>query len=49
MIYVHICSYGGDVFAGLALMDLIKNNEIPITTIVEGPVASAATLMFLGG
>lgn len=48
-IYLHIQSYGGDVFAGLSAMSKIENNCIPIVTIVDGFVASAATLVFLGG
>ena len=48
-IYLHIQSYGGDVFAGLSALSKIENNEVPIVTIVDGFVASAATLVFLGG
>jgi len=44
-IYLHINSYGGSVFAGLAAVDYIKNSEIPICSIVDGCAASAATLM----
>lgn len=48
-IFLHIQSYGGDVFAGLSGMSTIENNTVPIITIVDGFVASAATLLFLGG
>ena len=43
-IYIHIHSTGGDLFAGLALVDIIKNSNIKIITIIEGYAASAATL-----
>ena len=48
-IYLHIQSYGGDVFSGLSGMNSIENNKVPVVTIVDGFVASAATLLFLGG
>jgi ATP-dependent protease ClpP protease subunit len=48
-IFLHICSGGGYVMDGLNAMDTISGNEIPITTIVEGFVASAATLMSVAG
>jgi ATP-dependent Clp endopeptidase proteolytic subunit ClpP len=44
-IYLHINSFGGSVFAGLAAVDYIKKSEIPIVSIVDGSAASAATLM----
>jgi len=44
-IYLHINSYGGSVFAGLAAVDYIKNSKVPICSIVDGCAASAATLM----
>lgn len=44
-IYLHVNSFGGSVFAGLSAVDYIKSSEVPITTIVEGCAASAATLM----
>ena len=43
--YLHINSYGGSVFAGLSAVDYIKNSEIPVTSVVDGCAASAATLM----
>ena len=46
---LYIQSYGGDVFAGLSAMAHIRNNRVPITTIADGMVASAATLLLLGG
>jgi ATP-dependent Clp protease protease subunit len=48
-IKLHIGSYGGSVFAGFAGMDMIKNNSVPITTIVDGAAASAATLLSVVG
>ena len=44
-IYLHINSFGGSVFAGLAIIDTILSSKIPIVSIVEGSAASAATLI----
>ena len=44
-IYLHINSYGGSVFAGMAAVDYIKNSEVPVVSIVDGCAASAATMM----
>lgn len=44
-IMLHINSYGGSVFAGLAAVDYIKNSKIPVHTIIDGCAASAATMM----
>ena len=48
-IFLHICSNGGSVHEGLAAMDTIKSNDIPVTTIIEGLVCSAASFIALGG
>ena len=48
-LYLHISSYGGSIFAGLAGMDEIINCGIPVTTIVDGCCASAATLLSVAG
>lgn len=48
-IELHICSDGGDVFAGMAAVDKIINNSIPIHTYCEGIVASAATFLSVSG
>lgn len=48
-IYLHICSHGGLLLAGLLGCDMILNSKIPIYTIVEGIVASAATLLSIVG
>ena len=46
-IKLHIKSYGGSVFAGLAGMDTINEikERLPVITIVEGCAASAATFL----
>jgi len=44
-IRLHINSYGGSVFAGLAAVDYIKTSNTEIHTIIDGCAASAATLM----
>jgi ATP-dependent Clp endopeptidase proteolytic subunit ClpP len=43
--YIHINSYGGSIFAGLSAVDYIKNSEAPVTSVVDGCAASAATMM----
>lgn len=48
-IELHIHSGGGDLFAGLAAVDVIQSLKSPIHTYVEGSAASAATLMSLAG
>lgn len=48
-IKLHINSYGGSVFAGLAAIDYIKNSKVPVHTIIDGCAASAATLMSVVG
>lgn len=48
-IELRIYSEGGDLFAGLAAVDSIRNIKTPIHTYVEGSAASAATLMSVCG
>lgn len=48
-IYLHINSYGGGIFSGLAGMDEILRCESPIYTIVDGCCASAATFLSVAG
>lgn len=48
-VYLYINSSGGDAFAGLSAMDHIRCNNVPVITIADGFVASAATFMLLGG
>ncbi len=44
-IYLHINSYGGSVFAGFSSVDYILNSAVPVTSIIDGCAASAATIM----
>ena len=44
-IYLHINSFGGDLFAAFSTIDTIKNSKIPIVSIIEGCAASAATII----
>ena len=46
-IYLYIHSNGGDAFAGLAMYDHIRLNQVPIVTVADGMVASAASFMLL--
>jgi ATP-dependent Clp protease protease subunit len=48
-INLHIKSYGGSLFAGIAGMDMILQSEIPIYTIIEGCCASAGTFLSIVG
>lgn len=48
-IFLHINSYGGDLFEAMAGIDAIINSDIPIHTIIEGTAASAATLLSIVG
>ena len=48
-IYIHINSLGGSVHDAFAVVDTIKKNNVKVITIVEGYVASAATLISLAG
>ena len=48
-IYLHIYSMGGSIYAGFAGLDLIRRNYLPITTVVEGGCASAATFLSIAG
>ncbi len=49
VIHLHIKSSGGDAMLGLNCYSYIKNNEVPIYTYIDGFIASAATLLYLGG
>ncbi len=49
VIHLHIASDGGCCFPGLHMYDTIKNNKYSIYTYVDGFIASAASLPFLGG
>lgn len=48
-IYIYIHSYGGDVYAGLSCMNTLEACRVPVVTVVDGFVASAATFVLLGG
>ena len=48
-IFLHINSYGGALFSGLAGMDEILNCGVEVQTIVDGCCASAATLLSVVG
>jgi len=48
-IYLHILSYGGNIFTGLAAMDEILKSKVDIYTIVDGCCASAATFLSVVG
>lgn len=46
---VHINSYGGDVFEGIAIMNALRDYEAEVTAIVDGIAASAASYIAVGG
>ena len=48
-IKLYINSNGGEVHSGLAAHDIIKNNAVPIHTIINGCACSAATIMSVAG
>jgi ATP-dependent Clp endopeptidase proteolytic subunit ClpP len=48
-IYIHINSLGGSIFSALGVIDAMRQSKYPIVTIVEGAVASAATLISVYG
>lgn len=45
VINLHINSYGGSLFAGLATVDVIRNLNSSVHSIIEGAAASAATII----
>lgn len=49
MVRVHIMSGGGDVFAGMNMMNVLENSRVKVVTIAQGDCCSAATFVFLGG
>jgi len=49
MIRVHIMSEGGDVFAGLNMMNVLERSRVKVITIAQGSCCSAATFLLLGG
>jgi ATP-dependent protease ClpP protease subunit len=48
-INVYIHSGGGDLFSGICAMNYIENMKVHVNTIIDGYVASAASLIALGG
>src|SRR5262245_26436387 len=44
-IWLHIHSYGGDLFTGFSVTDQLTTIKTPIYSVVEGVCASAATLI----
>ena len=44
-----LCSQGGDLSAGFALIDTVFSSNIPVKTVGLGCVASAGLLIFLAG
>ena len=49
VIHFHICSEGGDLFAGLSAMNIIEKSRVKVVTIAQGVCCSAATFLLLGG
>lgn len=49
LIRVHIMSEGGDIFAGMNMMNVLETSRVKIHTIAQGSCCSAATFMLLGG
>lgn len=48
-IYLHVMSYGGSIFSGLAGMDEILKTKAPVNTVVDGCCASAASFLTVVG
>lgn len=44
-----ISSYGGDLFAAFALIDVMRGSQIPIHTVGLGIIASAGLMTFIAG
>src|SRR6056300_1512999 len=49
LIRVHIMYEGGDIFAGMNMMNVLETSRVKIHTIAQGSCCSAATFMLLGG
>ena len=49
IIRIHIMSAGGDMFAGLNMMNILENSRVKVITIAQGECCSAATFILLGG
>jgi ATP-dependent protease ClpP protease subunit len=48
-LYIHLTTYGGDLYASFLVYDSLKKCKHTIVTVAEGYVASAGTVMMLGG
>jgi ATP-dependent protease ClpP protease subunit len=48
-IHLRINSYGGEIFAGLSTVDVIRSLRTKVYTYVEGAAASAATMISIAG
>ena len=48
-IKLRISSYGGSLFAGLAVLDFIRNLKSDVYTYIDGSAASAATIISIAG
>jgi ATP-dependent Clp endopeptidase proteolytic subunit ClpP len=44
-LHLHIQSYGGSIFSGIAAMEHIRNNKVPIHTYIDGTAMSAGTFL----
>lgn len=48
VVNVHLNTYGGDVFEGIAIHNLFRNSEKTINVTIDGIAASAGTIIALG-
>jgi ATP-dependent protease ClpP protease subunit len=48
-IHLHIQSYGGTIFSGIAAMEAIRNSKVQVYTYIDGMAASAATFLSVVG
>lgn len=48
-VVVHISSYGGDAFAGIAIYNLLKDSGKKITTQIDSIAASSASIIAMAG
>jgi ATP-dependent Clp protease protease subunit len=49
MLNLMICSGGGSLSAGFALIDVMRGSSIPVRTIGIGEIASAGLMIFMAG
>ena len=48
-LFIHLSTYGGDLYASLMFYDTIKSKSYNVNTIAEGFVASGGTIMMIAG